>query len=592
MTDGLKPEYRRAIIETLSANPKVERIVLFGSRAMGTFTPTSDIDLALFGDDLTLSDQAALTEAMAELAIPQRVDILIHHRIENQALREHIRKHGVEWFARKRATGTPAAAGAWRSCASNKPKPPACADASGGRPNSTPPSPATSSSWGVGGEWISKSLGDLVEIKHGFAFKGKFFRDDPPGEILLTPGNFAVGGGFKADKFKYYDGPVPEEFVLREGDLIITMTDLSKNADTLGYPALVPANLEGRRYLHNQRLGKVVLKDTKTLDLRYLHYLLCSKEYRHEIVAGATGTTVKHTSPERIKAFRFLLPPLPEQRAIAHILGTLDDKIELNRRMSETLEAIARALFESWFVRFEPVRRNMARKGRGQPSPAASRHPLPLGEGRSEGVAGSEAFDHLFPDSFEDSELGEIPRGWEVGTLDELAVIQGGKQLPTDECRPTGIFPVFGANGIMGYTSRTTHDEFVIAFGRVGAYCGSIHWTYSGAWINNNASSVVPKRWHEFVLQTMLEADFKVMRTGSAQPFIPNSSLAALPVIRAADEVMDEFCRILRALRLKQHASLRESRTLAALRDALLPKLISGEMRVKDAERFLKERAL
>jgi len=103
MTDGLKPEYRRAIIETLSANPKVERVVLFGSRAMGTFTPTSDIDLALFGDDLTLSDQAALTEAMAELAIPQRVDILIHHRIENQALRDHIRKHGVEWFARKQA---------------------------------------------------------------------------------------------------------------------------------------------------------------------------------------------------------------------------------------------------------------------------------------------------------------------------------------------------------------------------------------------------------------------------------------------------------------------------------------------------------
>jgi type I restriction enzyme S subunit len=152
------------------------------------------------------------------------------------------------------------------------------------------------------------------------------------------------------------------------------------------------------------------------------------------------------------------------------------------------------------------------------------------------------------------------------------------------------MFPVFGANGIMGYTNRTTHDEFVIAFGRVGAYCGSVHWTYSGAWINNNASSVVPKRWHEFVLQTMIEADFESMRTGSAQPFIPNSSLAALPVIRAADEVMDEFCRILRALRLKQHASLRESRTLAALRDALLPKLIRGEIRLKDAERFLKER--
>jgi len=266
-------------------------------------------------------------------------------------------------------------------------------------------------------------------------------------------------------------------------------------------------------------------------------------------------------------------PPLPEQRAIAHILGTLDDKIEVNRRMSETLEAMARALFKSWFVDFDPVRAKMqGRWQRGQSLPGLPAH----------------LYD-LFPARLVDSELGEIPEGWEVGRLDELAVIEGGKQLPTDECRPTGMFPVFGANGIMGYTSRTTHDEFVIAFGRVGAYCGSIHWTYSGAWINNNASSVVPKRWHEFVLQTMLEADFEGMRTGSAQPFIPNSSLAALPVIRAADEVMDEFCRILRVLRLKQHASLRESRTLAALRDALLPKLISGELRVKDVERFLEK---
>ena len=104
MTDGLKPNHRDAIIAKLSANPKVERIVLFGSRAMGAFTTTSDVDLALFGSALTLSDQAALSEAMAELSIPQRVDILIHHRIESQALREHIRKYGVEWFARKRAT--------------------------------------------------------------------------------------------------------------------------------------------------------------------------------------------------------------------------------------------------------------------------------------------------------------------------------------------------------------------------------------------------------------------------------------------------------------------------------------------------------
>ncbi|MCK4596755.1 restriction endonuclease subunit S, partial [bacterium] len=189
------------------------------------------------------------------------------------------------------------------------------------------------------GEWIEKTLGDLIDIKHGYAFKGEFFRDEPPGDILLTPGNFAIGGGFKADTLKYYDGPVPDEFILHESDLIVTMTDLSKNSDTLGYPAFIPPSGEGRRFLHNQRLGKVVAKNREDVDLRYLHYLLCSREYRHEVIAGATGTTVKHTSPERIKKFRFLLPPLPEQRAIAHILGTLDDKIELNRQMNRTLEA-------------------------------------------------------------------------------------------------------------------------------------------------------------------------------------------------------------------------------------------------------------
>src|SRR6266581_1646037 len=153
----------------------------------------------------------------------------------------------------------------------------------------------------MAGEWTEKSLGELIEIKHGFAFKGEFIRDEPAGDILLTPGNFAIGGGFKGDKFKFYDGPVTDEYVLAEGDLLVTMTDLSKQTDTLGFPAIVPRSMGGRRFLHNQRLGKVVSRDGVTFDLRYLHYLMCCKEYRDEVVASATGTTVKHTSPERIK---------------------------------------------------------------------------------------------------------------------------------------------------------------------------------------------------------------------------------------------------------------------------------------------------
>lgn len=210
---------------------------------------------------------------------------------------------------------------------------------------------------GIAGEWRRVSLGDLIEVKHGFAFQGEFFREEPPGDILLTPGNFAIGGGFKGDKLKYYIGPVPAEFVLAENDLLVTMTDPSKSTDTLGYPALVPSSNLEDRFLHNQRLGKVLVKHKAPVEKRFLYYVLCSREYRDEVIASATGTTVKHTSPSRIHAFQFDLPLLPEQRAIAHILGTLDDKVELNRRMNATLEAMARALFFTTWPALFPLQK-------------------------------------------------------------------------------------------------------------------------------------------------------------------------------------------------------------------------------------------
>jgi type I restriction enzyme S subunit len=227
----------------------------------------------------------------------------------------------------------------------------------------------------MAGEWHIESLESLIDIKHGFAFAGEYIHEEPRGDVLLTPGNFAIGGGFKGDKFKYYDGPVPDDYVLDEGDLIVTMTDLSKQADTLGFPAFVPESRDGRRFLHNQRLGKILPRNPESLETRYLYYVMCGQEYRHEVLASATGTTVKHTSPDRIRRFRFSCAPLPEQRAIAHILGTLDDKIELNRRMSETLEAMARALFKSWFVDFDPV--HAKTEGRDPGLPPAPRRPLP-----------------------------------------------------------------------------------------------------------------------------------------------------------------------------------------------------------------------
>lgn len=269
----------------------------------------------------------------------------------------------------------------------------------------------------MGRDWKEISLAAVMDVKHGFAFPGENIRDAPPGDILLTPGNFAIGGGFKGDKFKYFDGEVPDDYVLNEGDLVVTMTDLSKQADTLGFPALVPKP-RGPRFLHNQRLGKVLIKRGAELDRGFLFYLLRTEEYRHEVLASSTGTTVKHTSPGRILAHKASIPPLAEQKAIAAVLGALDDKIELNRRMNATLEAMARALFQSWFVDFDPVRAKLD-----------GRKPTALDESTAA----------LFPTSFQDSPLGPIPRGWDITRLDELASVMMGLSPDGDSYNANGI---------------------------------------------------------------------------------------------------------------------------------------------------------
>ena len=266
----------------------------------------------------------------------------------------------------------------------------------------------------MAGEWSETTLGEIVDIKHGFAFKGAFIHEEPRGDRLLTPGNFAIGGGFKDDKFKYYDGPVLDEFVLCEGDLLVSMTDLSKQSDTLGYPAFVPRHTDGHRNLHNQRLGKISPTGASEIDLKYVYYVMCGREYRHEVLASATGTTVKHTSPERLKRFRCPIPPLSEQHAIAHILGTLDDKIALNRRMNGTLEAIARALFRSWFVDFDPVRAKAEGYEPGLPQDVAD----------------------PFPGKLVDSEIGQMPEGWTVKTLEEVMEINPPRWLRKAEIAP------------------------------------------------------------------------------------------------------------------------------------------------------------
>ena len=190
-------------------------------------------------------------------------------------------------------------------------------------------------------------LKDIIRIKHGFAFDGEHISQDDNGVVLVTPGNFKIGGGFQKDKCKFYTGEIPSEYILEPGSYIVTMTDLSKNIDTLGYSAIVPDTQ--RVYLHNQRIGLIEFI-SNALDKKYIYYLLQTHQYQRTIANTSTGATVHHTSPSKICDYKFFAPDINVQKKIADILSAYDDLIENNRKQIKLLEEATQRLYREWFV--------------------------------------------------------------------------------------------------------------------------------------------------------------------------------------------------------------------------------------------------
>lgn len=436
----------------------------------------------------------------------------------------------------------------------------------------------------MAGEWKETSLAAVIDVKHGFAFPGGNILDEPPGDILLTPGNFAIGGGFKGDKFKYFNGTVPEDYVLNEGDLLVTMTDLSKQTDTLGYPALVP-KLREARFLHNQRIGKVLIKPDAELDTVFLFHLLRTAEYRHEVLASATGTTVKHTSPRRILSYKVALPLLPEQKVIAHILGTLDDKIELNRRMNVTLEAMARALFQSWFMDFDPVCAKLdGRKPAGLDAATTA----------------------LFPVYFQESPLGHIPQGWTVVTVTDIceSIFSGGT--------PSTQVAEYWDGNIPWLSSGETRNRFIIGTEKTiteaGAANSSTRLARSGSTVIAGAGQGHTRgqtsllTFESYINQSVvvLAANTKVSSdlflffdlarryeefrqlsdSHSSRGSLTTKLLAGVKLVLPPRELIQKFDEAAKPALNQIIANLHQSRTLATLRDTLLPKLLGGELSV------------
>lgn len=448
-------------------------------------------------------------------------------------------------------------------------------------------------------EWQKIRLGDHMKVKHGFAFDGKHITDSQTKNILVTPGNFLIGGGFKDKKYKYFSGDFPSEYLLRSGDLVITMTDLSKEGDTLGYPAFIPTNNDAR-FLHNQRIGKVVFED-KRIDKKFLYYRLCASDYRHEILSSATGTSIKHTSPKRIESFQVLVPQIGEQLSIASVLGSLDDKIELNRRMNETLEAIAQAIFKDWFVDFGPVRRKAA----------GIEDPVAILGGMIGDPARASAIAALFPDR-----IGEngLPEGWvEEPLKDQADWINGAAYkkihfVPPNEGLPvvkigelkSGISASTGfTNSDLGSRYKINNGELLFSWsGNPDTSIDTFIWSGGPAWLNQHIFAVRPNGKKElgflfsmlkFLNPTFAEIARDKQTTGLGH--VTKEDLKRLQIVISIKDIEVEFDRFASSIFELILNNLLEIGTLSETRDYLLPKLMSGEIRVSDAEALMKEAA-
>jgi type I restriction enzyme, S subunit len=257
-----------------------------------------------------------------------------------------------------------------------------------------------------------RTLGDYFTLQRGITYKSALLGQSGP--VLLGLATIQRNGGFRTDSLQTYGGESPDKLLVKPGELYLSLKDVTQSADLLGAVARLPIDHPPGRL--TQDTVKLEPKGSD-VPLDYLYWLLRTPQYRSYCRMHATGTTNLGLAREDFLAFPAPEPTLGHVR-IVETLGTLDDKIELNRRMNETLEAMARALFKSWFVDFLPVRANMEARNRkartqtGDPIRAKA-------EGRDPGLPKPLA--DLFPDSFEDSELGEIPKGWAVSPLRDLA---------------------------------------------------------------------------------------------------------------------------------------------------------------------------
>jgi type I restriction enzyme S subunit len=404
-------------------------------------------------------------------------------------------------------------------------------------------------------KWQTIQLGELVDIKHGYPFDSEFYSDS--GEfILLTPGNCHETGGLKlkGDKEKFFVGEVPDGYLLSEGDLLVVMTDLVNIAPILGGSFVIP---DGNKFLHNQRLGLVIITAPERIDKVFLYYLLNTRDYRAQVRGSASGATVRHSSPSRIKVCSVKIPlDIKEQKRIAGIISAYDDLIETNRRRMALLEESARLLYREWFVRLR------------------------------------------FPGHEHTDVVDGVPEGWGRKVLGDLCQEIRELVLPEELDANT---PYIGLEhmprrsislnewGTAEQVTSSKHSFLAgdILFGKIRPYFHKIGVAFVDGVASSDAIVIRPveEKFYGMVLLTLSSDEFiavtaQAMKEGSKMPRADWKQMKAYAVALPSESLLNTFDDTIRPIvqQLKNLAFTNQK--LQSARDLLLPRLMSGEIPV------------
>lgn len=392
-------------------------------------------------------------------------------------------------------------------------------------------------------------LGDIITIKHGYAFDGEHIVQEDNGIVLVTPGNFRIGGGFQEEKCKFYSGEIPDGYVLSSGDFIVTMTDLSKTIDTLGYSALVPES-DNRVYLHNQRIGLVSFKANDCFP-GYIYFLMRTHPYQRFIANTSTGSTVHHTSPSKIYDYRFYAPSYEEQREIAERMFAYEKIIKNNQRQIKLLEEAAQRLYKEWFV------------------------------------------DLRFPGHENTKITDGIPEGWKIQTLSQIADVVMGQSPKSEFYNQNGQGLPFH-QGVGSYGTRFVVDKiYSTSFTRIAeagsilfsvrAPVGRLNLTRNRVVIGRGLAAINRRLGKQSYLFYLLKEHFfkdDVIGNGAIFASISKDELLAQQFTIPVSNLIEQFNVIVSDMDGRIAELAEQVTLLIEARDRLLPKLMSGEIEV------------